>query len=179
MFKKLLLGLVVAIIVVVGIAAFQPNEFEISRSINIAASPAQVFAQVSDFHRWDQWSPWEKMDPNMKRTFEGPPSGEGAVYAWAGSGQVGEGKMTLVKSQPPELIQIRLDFLKPMKATNLAEFTFTPEDGGALVTWSMSGRKNLLSKVMCLFMNMDKMVGGQFDLGLARLKTVVEATTKR
>lgn len=175
MFKNVLIAIAVAIVGFCIVVALQPDEFKISRSITINAAPAVVFAQVNDFHRWMNWSPWEKMDPAMKRTYAGPSSGEGAVYAWVGNREVGEGAMTLVKSQPPERIEIRLDFVKPMAATNHAEFTFNPEGKDTVVTWTMSGRNNFISKAICLFMNMDKMAGTQFEKGLADLKSLAEA----
>jgi hypothetical protein len=119
------------------------------------------------------------MDPAMKRTFEGPAAGAGAMYSWVGNSKVGEGKMTLTASKASENIHIQLDFLKPMKATNQTEFTFKTEGKQTLVTWSMTGTKNFISKIFCLFMNMDKMVGGDFEKGLAELKTVAESAPKK
>jgi len=179
MLKKILIGIVVVIGGFLGIVAIQPAEFRVVRSATIAAAPAAVFAQVNDFHLWQAWSPWEKIDPQMKRTYEGAPSGTGAVYGWAGNNDVGEGRMTLEESRPSELVRIRLDFLKPFAATNTAEFAFKPEGGGTSVTWSMEGKKNFVSKAFCMFMDMDKMLGGQFEKGLAQMKAVVEAPAKK
>ena len=177
--RKIVLSvLAVAILAFVVVVALQPSEFKISRSITVAAPPSALFPLVNDFRRWKDWSPWEKMDPAMIRTFEGPSSGEGAAYAWAGNRDVGVGKMTLLKSQPPERINIQLDFLEPMAATDFAEFTFKPEGTGTVVTWTMSGRNNFISKAICLFMNMDTMVGAQFEKGLAELKSLAEAPAK-
>jgi hypothetical protein len=168
---------VLAIIVVVflAIVAMQPSEFRIVRSGNIAAPAADVFAQVNDFHKWEAWSPWAKLDPKAKNTYAGAPEGKGAVFSWAGDGNVGEGSMTLMESRPNDLISIQLEFRRPFKATNTAEFSFKPDGNQTVVTWSMSGRKNFIVKAFGLFMNMDKMVGGQFEKGLASMKAVVEA----
>jgi uncharacterized protein YndB with AHSA1/START domain len=177
--KKVLLGIVVVIGGFLIVVAFQPAEFRIVRSATISAAPAAVFAQVNDFHNWEAWSPWEKIDPALKRTYEGAPSGTGAVYTWAGNKDVGEGRMTVTESRPGELIRIRLDFLKPFEATNTAEFTFKAEGGQTTVTWSMDGKKNFVSKAICMFMDMDKMVGGQFEKGLSQMKSLVESAPKK
>jgi uncharacterized protein YndB with AHSA1/START domain len=179
MLKKILIGIAVLIAGFLAVVAIQPAEFRVARSATIGAPPEKVFAQVNDFRQWGAWSPWEKIDPQMKRTYEGAPSGTGAVYAWAGNNEVGEGKMTLTESRPAELVRIRLDFLKPFAATNTAEFTFKPEGAGTSVTWSMEGKKNFVSKAVCMFMDMDKMLGGQFEKGLAQMKSVAEAQPKK
>lgn len=166
---------VVAVFLVV--VALQPADFRIQRTALIAAPAQVVFAQVNDFRKWLAWSPWEKMDPALKRTYEGPPAGTGAKYAWQGNKKVGEGQMTITGSRPGELVRIKLEFFKPFAATNTAEFTFKPEGGGTAVTWSMTGHNNFMAKAVSLFMSMEKMVGGQFEQGLAQMKSVVE--TKR
>jgi hypothetical protein len=178
MFGKILAFIAAVIGIICVIAVFQPDDFRIERSIAIAAPASAVFAQVNDFHKWQAWSPWEKMDPAMKRTFEGPAAGAGAMYSWVGNSKVGEGKMTLTASKASENIHIQLDFLKPMKATNQTEFIFKTEGKQTLVTWSMTGTKNFISKIFCLFMNMDKMVGGDFEKGLSALKESVESSKK-
>jgi hypothetical protein len=175
MFKKILIGLLILVVVIIAIVAIQPSEFRISRSATIAASPDTLFAQVNDFRNWNAWSPWAKMDPNAKNTFEGPASGPGAIFRWSGNNQVGEGSMTIVESRPSELIQIQLDFLKPFKATSMGEFTFKPEGNQTVVTWSMAGRNGFMGKACSLVMNCDKMVGGEFEKGLANIKSIVEA----
>jgi uncharacterized protein YndB with AHSA1/START domain len=174
MIKKILLVLAAIVAVILVVAAFQPAEFRVTRSTTIAAPAAVVFAEINDFHRWQAWSPWEKLDPAMKRTFDGPPAGVGAIYGWEGNNEVGAGRMTITESQPAELIRIRLEFLKPMEAQSTTEFTLRPEGSGTAVTWTMAGRNNYLAKIMCLFMNMDKMLGGQFEQGFANLKAVAE-----
>ena len=179
MLKKILIGVAVVIGGFLGVVAIQPAEFRVVRSATISAPPAAVFAQVNDFHQWEAWSPWEKVDPQMKRTYEGAPSGTGTVYAWAGNKDVGEGRMTITESRPAELVRIQLDFLKPFPATHAAEFTFKPEGGQTVVHWSMEGKKNFVSKAVCMFMNMDKMLGGQFEKGLAQMKSVVESAPKK
>lgn len=175
--KILLTILAVVVVLVLGfviLVSTQPDSFAVSRSTTIATSAEMVFAHVNDLRKWQAWSPWEKLDPDMKKTFEGPPAGEGAVYAWSGDGNVGEGKMTIVESRANERIHIRLDFVKPMQATNDVEFTFAPDGNNTAVTWTMNGRNNFIGKTFQLFMDMDKMVGDQFAKGLADLKQVVE-----
>jgi uncharacterized protein YndB with AHSA1/START domain len=169
MIKKIFLGLVAIVALFCIVAALQPADFRVSRSATIAAPPAVVFEQVNNLQNWNAWSPWAKLDPNAKNTFEGPAAGVGAVFGWAGNSQVGEGKMTIVESQPPERIVMRLDFLKPFAATSTTEFTFRPEGDQTAMTWSMSGKNEFVGKCMSLLMNCDKMVGGQFEQGLSNL----------
>jgi uncharacterized protein YndB with AHSA1/START domain len=168
------LGVAFAIVV-----ALQPADFTVVRTARVAAPATVVFEQVNDFHKWGAWNPWAKLDPAMKQTYEGAPSGAGAVYAWAGDRNVGEGRMTIVESQPPQRLRIQLDFLKPMAATNTAEFRFEPQaDGQTAVTWSMSGKNGFMAKAIGLFMDMDEMVGGMFDQGLADMKSAAETANK-
>jgi hypothetical protein len=134
-----------------------------------------VYEQVNDFHKWESWSPWEHLDPTMKRSFAGAENGTGAEYSWVGNGKVGEGRMTIVESDPGSKVDIKLEFLKPFSSTNQALFAFSPEGEGTKVTWSMNGPMNFMSKVMCVFQDMDKMIGPDFEKGLASLKTVAEA----
>ncbi len=170
-----MLAAVGAIVAVVGIVvARRPSEFRVSRTTTIAAPAPVVFAQVNDFHKWSAWSPYEKRDPQMRKTYEGAPAGTGAVYSWAGNREVGEGRTTIVESRPSDLIRIRLEFEKPFKATSTAEFTFEPDGERTAVTWSLTGRHNFVMKAMCLFMNMDRMTGGDFEKGLADMKAVAE-----
>jgi hypothetical protein len=174
----IILVVVVVLAAFVVIAAMQPADFTVTRSTTISAPPSVAFAQVNDFHKWDAWSPWAKIDPAMKTTFEGSSEGTGAVYSWTGNNKVGEGKMTITDSHASDLIRLKLEFYKPFAATNTAEFTFQPQGNQTTVTWKMLGRKNFVTKAMCLFMNMDKMLGGQFESGLAQMKSVSEATAK-
>jgi hypothetical protein len=175
MLKKLLFGLIVIGLVFAVIVANQPSGFRVTRSMAMSAPASVVFAQVNDLHKWKAWSPWAKLDPNATETHEGPASGPGSTMRWAGNMKVGEGSMTIVESHPHDLIRFKLEFLKPMAATNTAEFTFTPQGKQTLVTWSMSGHNNFVGKAMGLVMNCDKMIGGQFETGLANLKSIVEA----
>ncbi len=171
-----ILGAIVAIIVIfLIIVALQPAEFRVARSASMAAPASDVFAQVNDFHKWADWSPWDKIDPAMKRTYEGAPTGVGAVYAWKGNGEVGEGKMTITESRPSDFIGIKLEFVKPFAANNDVDFSFKPDGNQTAVTWGMSGKKNFMMKGFSLFMNMDKMIGGQYEKGLASIKQIVEA----
>jgi len=175
--KKLLtiLAILAAIVVVfLIIVATRPSEFRLSRSVTIAAPAAGVFPHVNELKKWEPWSPWMKLDPNAKSTFEGPESGKGSAMSWAGNSQVGEGRMTITESKPNELVHFHLDFYKPMAGTSEAEFTFKPEGNGTTVTWSMTGKNNFIAKAMCMFMDMDKMVGGEFEKGLASLKSIAE-----
>jgi uncharacterized protein YndB with AHSA1/START domain len=169
-----LAAVLVVFVVFVIVVAMRPGDFRITRSATIAAPAAEVFAQVNDFHKWDSWSPWAKLDPTMKQTYEGPPAGTGAIYTWTGNGKVGEGRMTMTESRPSDLVRIKLEFMRPFKATNTSEFTFKPEGNQTLVTWSMSGHNNFVFKAFGLFMNMDKMLGGEFEKGLTQMKSVVE-----
>jgi len=175
MFKKILIVLAVLVALFIVIVARQPATYRVERSVSIAAPASVPFSHVNDFHHWPQWSPWEKMDPSMQRTYSANAAGVGATYAWEGNKKVGSGNMSITESRPESFIAIRLEFVKPFKAVNTTEFTFTPEAGGTQVTWAMSGKKNFMSKAICLFMDMDKMVGGDFERGLASLKTVSEA----
>lgn len=179
MLKKILIALAVVAIVLGVVAAMQPSEFRIARTATISAPAPVVFAQVNDFRKWPAWSPYEKLDPAMKRTYEGAPAGTGAIYTWAGNSQVGEGRTTITESRPSDLIRIKLEFVRPFVATNTAEFTFKPEGNQTAVTWSLAGEKDFTAKAVHLFMNMDRMVGGQFEDGLARMKSVVEAAPRQ
>jgi hypothetical protein len=181
MLKKILLGIVLVVVVLLIIVALQPGEYSVSRKATIDAPPPVVFSQVNDFHKWEAWSPWTKRDPNAKITFEGPASGEGAKFAWDGDKEVGQGQMSITKSDRPDLILIDLEFIKPFPGISLTEFKFQPAaDNPAQteVTWNMSGHKNFVSKAVCMFMNMDQMIGGDFEKGLASMKAVAEAEAK-
>ena len=170
-----LLVLGIAVVAVLALAATRPNSYHVTRTATIAASPAAVFAQVNDFRRWEAWSPWEKLDPAMKRTFSGPEAGKDAAYGWVGSDKVGEGRMTILESEPDARIGIRLDFIKPFEETCQVGFTFAPAGEGTNVTWTMDGNHTYMSKVMCVFMDMEKMIGTDYEKGLAQLKTLAES----
>ena len=177
MLKTILIALPALVAVVLVLVQLQPAEFRVVRGASISAPPAAVFAQVNDFHNWEAWSPWARRDPAAKKTYEGPSAGTGAMFAWSGNHEVGEGRMTIIESRPGELIRIRLDFVRPFASTSTAEFSFTPDGPRTAVRWSMAGRKNFVSKAIGLVMNMDTMIGGDFDKGLAALASATETTT--
>lgn len=183
MLKKAILAIVGIIVLVVVVfcvaAALQPADFRITRTAAINAPPEKVFEQVNDFHKWDAWSPWAKLDPAMKTMYGGAPAGVGSAYSWVGNDQVGEGTMAIAESHPYEHIKINLEFIKPFSAKNVTEFTFKPEGDKTNVTWTMSGTNNFVGKAFGMVMNMDKMVGGDFEKGLAQLKTVSESSPKQ
>ncbi len=179
MLKIILILIPIVVIAFIIVIALRPADFSIMRSAAIAATPGVVFAQVNDFHNWEAWSPWAKIDPNAKNTFAGPASGAGAAFSWSGNKQVGAGHMLITESLPYELIKIKLDFIRPFKATNVAVFTFKPEDDQTVVTWTMSGQNNFFAKAFSLFINCDKMVGGDFEKGLAQLNSVAQTATKK
>ena len=177
---RTVLVLVVGIVVVfAGVVALRPAEFRVTRAATIAAPAHAVFAHVNDFHKWDAWSPWAKLDPGMQQRYDGAPAGVGAVYRWRGNKDVGEGRMTVTESRPGELVRIRLEFIKPFPATNTAEFTFSPEGDRTRVTWTMTGRNTFVAKAVHLFIDMDAMVGGYFEKGLAGLSAAVEMAAPR
>ena len=155
-------------------AAMQPEDFRIQRSTTVNAPPERIYPLITDFRGWGAWSPWEKKDPAMKRTFSGAASGVGAVYAWEGNKDVGTGKMTIIEATAPGKVVIKLEFLKPLEGTSTAEFTLQPQGNSTTIDWAMHGKNNFLAKVMCVFMDMEKMVGPDFEAGLASLKAVAE-----
>jgi uncharacterized protein YndB with AHSA1/START domain len=178
MLHIILIAIAAIVVLFIIIVAMQPSEFRVTRSAKMAAPPEKIFPHVNDMHKWEAWSPWAKLDPNAKNSFEGAPSGSGAAMKWEGNCKVGVGCMTITESKPGELIRFRLDFEKPMKATNTAEFTFKPEGNQTVVTWSMAGTNNFVGKFFGLIMGCDKMIGGQFEKGLAAIKSVVETAGK-
>jgi carbon monoxide dehydrogenase subunit G len=175
-----ILGIVVVLAVVIALAlaliATRPDDFRIERSAQINAPPEAVFSIINDLSQWGRWSPYDKRDPNMKKTFEGPSSGPGAMYAWNGNSEVGEGRLTIVDAKPGELVTMKLEFTRPFKATNEVNFKLAPSDHGTCVSWIMDGKYNLITKTMSLCMSMDKMVGKDFEQGLANLNTVAQGT---
>jgi len=171
------ISLIVVAVLVAGVLAFaatRPDSFRIERSASIKAPPDKVFAQINDFRRWTAWSPWEKLDPQLKRSYSGAESGKGAAYAWEGDRNVGAGRMEVMESAAPSKIVIKLDFIKPFEGHNTAEFTLLPDSGGTRVTWAMFGPSPYLSKVMGMFFSMDSMIGGYFEQGLANLRSATE-----
>jgi len=175
MFKKILIALAVLIVGFVVVVALQPSDFQVERSATMAAPQAELFAQVNDLHKWDAWSPWAKLDPNAKISFEGPESGQGAAMTWSGNDKVGEGEMTVVESQPNDAVKLKVDFVKPFEGTSNSEFGFKPDGDQTAVTWTMSAHHNFLEKAFCLVMNGKKMIGDDMEKGLAQLKSVAES----
>ncbi len=174
MFKIIALIVVALIVAVLLFAASKPDTFRVERSQRIAAPPEKIAALIADFHRWGAWSPYEKLDPAMKRSFSGAASGEGAAYAWESEGRAGVGNMRITGASP-EKIAIDLEFIKPFTTSNLIEFTLKPQAGATVVTWSMNGPSPYPAKVMQVLFSMDRMVGRDFEAGLADLKTAAES----
>jgi hypothetical protein len=166
--------LAVAIAAVLILAATKPDRFSVRRSATINASADKVFPLIADFHEWRKWSPWEDRDPELKRTYGGAERGKGAVYAWEGNKNVGSGRMEILEANSPSLVKIQLDFLKPFEAHNIAEFTMLPQGNATNLSWVMSGPAPFMSKLMQVFMSFDKMIGKDFEAGLAKIKSVSE-----
>ncbi|WP_211444638.1 SRPBCC family protein [Collimonas humicola] len=174
MLKTIAIVIVVAIALILGYATFRPDDFRVQRSVTIKAPPEKIFALIDDFHAWSSWSPFEKLDPGMKRTFSGPASGKGAAYAWDSTGKAGAGSMEIKESTPPGKILIKLDFTKPLEGHNTAEFSIDTQGDSSKVTWAMYGPSPYVAKVMGIFFSMDSMIGKDFESGLANLKSVAE-----
>jgi hypothetical protein len=175
MLVRILIGVAVVFLALAAYVATRPDEFSVARSASFAAPVPAVFAQVNELKKWEAWSPWAKKDPQAKQSYAGPASGTGASMSWAGNKEVGEGRMTIAESRPNELVRFKLEFFKPFAATNSAEFSCREESGRTAVTWSMRGQNNFIGKAMCLVFDMDKMVGGDFEKGLAGIRQIVEA----
>lgn len=174
MLKTIALVIVAAIAALLIFAATRPGTFRVERTARIDAPAEKIFALIDDFHRWGTWSPYEKLDPAMKRSFGGAASGKGATYAWESDGKAGAGRMEIVESVPASKVGINLDFTKPIEGHNLAEFTLQPQGNATQVTWSMQGESPYIAKLMGIFFNMDQMIGKDFEAGLANLKTATE-----
>jgi uncharacterized protein YndB with AHSA1/START domain len=174
MIKIILIALAVLIAAVLGLAVTKPDTFRIQRAVTIKAPPEKIFAVINDFHNWTSWSPWEKLDPAMKRTHSGAASGKGAIYEWQGNSKVGEGRMEILDTTAPSKIAIKLDFIKPFEGHNTAEYTLVPQGEMTNVTWAMYGPTPFISKLMQVFISFDKMIGKDFEEGLANLKAVAE-----
>lgn len=174
MLKIIAIVVVVAIAAVLGLAATKPDTFRVQRAASIKAPPDKVFALINDFHQWGQWSPWEKLDQDLKRTFSGPASGKGAVYEWTGNSKVGAGRMEITEPTPSSKILVKLDFIKPFEGHNIAEFTLEPQGDTTRLTWAMYGPTPFVSKVMQVFVSMDSLIGKDFEAGLANLKSAAE-----
>ena len=174
MLKKVLLAFVLAVAVLAAIVALQPGEYHVERSAAIAAPPAAVFPLIGDFHQWDAWSPWAKLDPAMKLEIAGQPCSAGTTYTWSGNDKAGAGKMTMTECRPNEKVGVDLAFTKPYTSDATLDFTLKPQAEGTAVTWAMTGRSNFMLKAVGLFASMDKMVGPDFEKGLAQLKSAAE-----
>lgn len=173
MFKKIAIVIVVAIAALLIYAATKPDTFRVQRSASIKAPPEKIVALLSDFRRWQAWSPWENRDPAMKRSFSGPANGKGAVYAWDGNSEVGKGSMEMTEVTPSK-VALNLDFIKPFEGHNKVEFLLESKGDATNVTWDMHGPMPYISKVITIFCDMDKMIGKDFEAGLANLKAVAE-----
>lgn len=164
------LGIIaIALVALLATAALRPDHFRIERSTRVAAVPGKAYALINDFHHWPQWSPWENKDPTMKKTLSGADAGPGAIYEWEGNNQVGKGRMEITDSTPDARVLIKLDFYKPFEAHNTAEFTIAPDGDGSRVTWAMYGPQPFMARLMGIFFSMEKMVGPDFEAGLAKL----------
>jgi len=173
MFKIILIIVVVLIVAVLVFAATRPGTFKVERAATIKAPPEKILALINDFRRWAVWSPWEKLDPALERSYSGAASGPGAVYAWQGNNKVGQGRMEIMASSS-SATTIKLDFIKPFEAHNIADFTLLPQGDSTVLTWAMHGPKPYMAKLMHMLFNMDKLVGGDFERGLANLKATAE-----
>lgn len=175
MINAILGGLFLLVVVVLIYAATKPDTFRVERSISIKAPAEKIFPLIDDFHRWEQWSPWEKVDPALKRTYSGAASGQGAAYAWFGNKEIGQGKMEIVESTPPARLLIKIDFLVPFEAHNTVEFTLRTQGDSTVLSHAMFGPSPYLARLMGLFFSMDKMIGDKFEEGLGSLKAIAEA----
>jgi hypothetical protein len=172
--KKIVIVIVLLVAAILVYATTRPDNFAVKRAATIKAPPEKIFPLISDFHSWGTWSPWEKLDPGMKRAFSGAPSGEGAVYEWSGDSKVGAGRMEIAEATSPSKVVIQLDFLKPIEGHDIAEFSIVPKGDSSDVTWEMRGPSPYVTKVMGIFASMDKMIGDDFETGLANLKAAAE-----
>ena len=174
MLKTITIIVVVLIAALLVYAATRPDTFRVQRATNIKATSEKIFALIDDFHSWGSWSPYEEKDPAMKRTYSGAANGKGAVYEWEGNNEVGKGRMAITESSPPSKVMIKLDFVKPFETHNIVDFTLEPKVDFTKVTWDMHGPAPFISKVIGIFINMDSMIGKDFETGLANLKTAGE-----
>jgi hypothetical protein len=179
MLKKIGIAVLLAVVVLLAAIATRPASFKVERSATIAAPADVVYANVVDFKKWEAWSPWAKLDPASKSTFEGTDGAVGSSMAWSGNDKVGKGKMTITKAEPAKQVEIKLEFQEPFKATNTTVFALAPDGAGTKVTWTMSGENDFMGKAMSMFMNMDEMVGKDFDKGLAQMRTADEEEAKK
>jgi carbon monoxide dehydrogenase subunit G len=174
MFKFIAIAIAVLIAAVLIYATTRPDTFSVQRTETIKAPPDKIFPLINDFHSWPSWSPWEKLDPAMQRTHSGATAGQGAAYAWVGNSKVGEGRMEILASVPSSKISIKLDFIKPFEGHNTADFTLQPQGDSTQVTWVMYGPAPYVTKLMGVFVSMDKLIGKDFEAGLANMKSAAE-----
>jgi carbon monoxide dehydrogenase subunit G len=174
MLKNIAIAIVVLLIGFLGFVQMRPNESTVTRSASIKAPPDKIEALVSDFHRWNEWSPWEKLDSAMKRTFSGAETGKGAIYEWNGNDKVGQGRMEILEVASASKVVIKLDFIKPFESSNTTEFDLVDKGELTEVTWTMKGKNNFMSKLFGVFMDIDSMVGKDFEQGLANMKVAAE-----
>ncbi|MBL1262539.1 SRPBCC family protein [Candidatus Methylomicrobium oryzae] len=174
MIEYIVIAAMIFLILLLIFAATRPNTFHVERSAIIHAPPEKIFPLINDFREWEPWSPWEKIDPEIKRTYSGALRGEGAIYEWSGNKNIGQGRMEIVESLPPFKIKLKIDFIKPFKAHNTIEFTLVPHGDSTTVTQAMYGPSPFVSRLMGIFCNMDKMIGRKYEEGLANLKTLSE-----
>ena len=166
---KIIIGFSFVLVLFLIVAAMRPADFRVERSATLAASPAALFEQVNDHHKFNHWNPFMKLDPNVKTFYSGPNSGVGAACSWDGNRDIGAGSCTIIESKPNELVRCRMDWKRPMEGTSTVDFTFTPQGDRTVVTWAMYGKNNFMGKVVSLFMDCDKICGPQFEKGLADL----------
>ncbi len=174
MLKKIALAVLAIIVIILGMAAMKPDTFTVKRVVSIKAPPEKIAPLVTDFHQWASWSPWEHLDPAMKRTFSGAPAGKGAIYEWEGNKDVGKGRMEILDASTPAKTVIKLDFLQPFESHNVTEFTLAPQGDMTQVSWDMTGPMPFISKIMSVFVSMDAMIGKDFEKGLANMKAAAE-----
>ena len=174
MIKKIALVLVILVGVILAYAATKPDAMHVERSVTVNAEPDRVFPFINDFHNWAAWSPYERMAPGMRKTYSGAPDGKGAIYEWAGNSQVGKGRMEILDASRPSRVEIKLDFIEPFEGHNVAVFSIVPDGGATKVTWAMDGPSPYVAKLMGVFMDMDRMIGSDFENGLATIKTLAE-----
>lgn len=177
MIKKILLGLAVALLALAGFIASRPSAFSVQRTVTMKSPPKYIFPNLNSFFRWAEWSPWNDLDPAMKRIYEGPVVGVGSVYAWAGNEKAGEGRMTLEESRKDEFVRVKLELFKPFSATHTTTLTLKPISEGTAVTWALEGHHGFMGKAASLVMDMEAMVGKDFEAGLDRLRMMAEART--
>ena len=174
MIESIVMVIVVLLVAILIYAASRPDTFRVERSTSIKAPAEKIFPLINDFREWEPWSPWEKIDPSVKRSYSGAVNGEGAIYEWNGNKEIGKGRMEIIESSPPSKVILKIDFIKPFEAHNTVEFTLVTQGDATMVTQAMYGPSHYISKLMGIFFSMDKMVGQKYEEGLANLKAIAE-----